>query len=80
MQVLFHWRTFGSALGRTASPRDVGLSPLTGFGEEDQFIDRLPKPYEPRMSGAREFALARRVLLLQSRNALATDVTLSALL
>lgn len=67
-----HW-------GEPRLTRDLDISLLTGFGEEAEYVDRLLEAYAPRMSGAREFALSRRVLLLQSETAIGIDVTLAAL-
>jgi hypothetical protein len=45
--------------------RDVGLTLLTGFGDEALFIETLLAHYSPRYSGVAEFALGFRVLLLK---------------
>jgi len=60
----------GVALQRWGEPRltqDVDLTLLTGFGQEEQFVDVLLKEFIPRRSDAREFALSRRVLLIETR-------------
>ena len=59
----------GVALQRWGEPRltqDVDLTLLTGFGREEQFVDALLKGFNPRRPDAREFALAHRVLLLET--------------
>jgi len=67
-----HW-------GEPRLTRDIDLSVLTGFGSEAQYIDSLLTAYAPRMEGAREFALKRRVLLLRSEAGIGIDVSLAAL-
>jgi len=44
---------------------DVDLSLLTGFGEEEIFVDELLRHYAGRLPDARIFALQSRVLLLR---------------
>jgi hypothetical protein len=59
---------------------DVDLTLFTGFGTEDPFIDALLALdwIEPRIPRAREFAQARRVLLLQTTSGVGIDVALGA--
>lgn len=59
--------------------RDVDLTLLTGFGNEEPFARELLKQFQPRMDGALEFALQRRVLLLQSSKGFGIDITFGAL-
>lgn len=71
----------GLALQRWGNPRltvDVDVSLFTGFGEETAYVDRLLGIYQSRITDAREFALARRVLLLTDGN-VGIDVALAAL-
>lgn len=52
--------------GENRLTRDVDLSLLTGFGEEEKFIDALLGRFGPRRPDAKDFALKYRVLLLCS--------------
>lgn len=71
----------GVALQRWGEPRltqDVDLTLLTGFGNEETFVDALLKEFVARRPDAREFALSRRVLLIQTRGGVGVDVALGA--
>jgi hypothetical protein len=71
----------GVALQRWGEPRftqDVDLTLLTGFGDEEKFVDSLLKEFTPRRPDAREFALSRRVLLIQTRKGVGVDAALGA--
>jgi len=65
--------------GEPRLTRDLDISLLTGFGGEATYVDELLAAYAPRIGGVREFALARRVLLLRSPGGIGIDVSLSAL-
>lgn len=67
-----HW-------GEPRLTRDVDLALLTGFGGEAEFIDPLLAQYEGRLPDAREFALARRILLLRTPSGIGIDISLAAL-
>ena len=67
-----HW-------GEPRLTRDIDISLLTGFGAEERFVDLLLSAYRPRIEDARRFALARRVLLLLSKDGIGIDVSLAAL-
>jgi hypothetical protein len=70
----------GVAVQRWAEPRvtrDVDLTLLTGFGHEEEFIDRLLEAFPARLSDAKAFALQRRVLLLASPDGMGIDVSLA---
>ena len=57
----------GIALQRWGEPRftaDADLSLLTGFSNEEKFINELSKHYTFRRPDGAEFALRYRVLLL----------------
>lgn len=72
----------GVALQRWGEPRltqDVDLTLLTGFGNEEAFVDALLKEFLPRRTDTREFALSRRVLLLETRKGVGVDAALGAL-
>jgi hypothetical protein len=70
------------AVQRWGEPRltqDVDLTVVTGFGAEPQYIGDLLQAFHGRIPGAREFALEKRVLLLESSGAIPIDVALGAL-
>jgi hypothetical protein len=72
----------GVALQRWGEPRltqDVDLTLLTGFGKEEAFVDSLLTEFLPRRPDAREFALSRRVLLIETRQGVGVDAALGAL-
>jgi hypothetical protein len=71
----------GVAVQRWGEPRltqDVDLTLLTGFGDEERFVDLLLGSYSGRRADAREFALTRRVLLLSTASGVAVDLALGA--
>lgn len=65
--------------GEPRLTRDLDLALLTGFGSEAAYVDALLAAYPPRIAGAREFALARRVLLIRTDTGVGIDVSLAAL-
>jgi hypothetical protein len=72
----------GIAVQRWAEPRvtdDVDLTLLTGFGDEERFVDDLLTWLRPREPDGREFALRHRVLLAQSPEGIPLDIALGAL-
>jgi hypothetical protein len=72
----------GVAIQRWGEPRltqDVDMTLLTGFGDEEGFVDLLLKQYPPRRPDAREFAFANRVLLIQTADGVGIDIALGAL-
>jgi hypothetical protein len=79
-----NWRACiigGLALQRWGEPRltrDVDLSLLTGFGQEERFIQKLIERYETRVADAQAFALRNRVLLL-AKDDLGIDIALAAI-
>ena len=61
----------GLVVQRWGEPRltqDADLTLLTGFGDEESFVDALLAHFVSRREGAREFALINRVLLLTAEN------------
>lgn len=58
---------------------DIDISLLTGFGNEEPYIDNLIAQYKTRIEDAKNFALTRRVLLLESENGIGIDIALAAL-
>jgi len=72
----------GIAVQRWGNPRftqDIDLTLLTGFGEEERFVDSLLGQLEPRRSDGREFALRHRVLLARTRAGVDVDIAFGAL-
>lgn len=72
----------GIAVQRWGEPRltvDADLTLLTGFGREEPYVDALLRAFRARTEGAREFALLRRVLLLEATNTIPLDVSLGAI-
>jgi hypothetical protein len=70
----------GIALQRWGQPRltvDVDVSLLTGIGAEQTYVETLCKRYQPRIPDAADFALANRVLLLQSDEGIPLDIALA---
>jgi hypothetical protein len=72
----------GLAIQRWSEPRltkDMDLTLITGFGDEEPFVDFLLLHYAPRRKDAREFALLHRVLLLQTDSGIGIDIALAGL-
>lgn len=72
----------GLAIQRWGEPRftnDTDASLLTRFVEDEKWIDLLLSRFEPRLAGAREFALSRRVLLLRATSGVGIDISLAGL-
>ncbi len=72
----------GIALLRWGQPRttsDVDMTLLTGFGNEESYVDALLANFKARVSNPKEFAIQNRVLLLQSSGGIGLDVALGCL-
>jgi hypothetical protein len=72
----------GLAVQRWGEPRqtrDVDLTLLTGLGGEEHFIDPLLAAYAPRLPDARQLALDRRVLLVETASGIPLDISLGGL-
>ena len=72
----------GLAIQRWSEPRltkDMDLTLITGFGDEEPFVDFLLSHYKPRRADVREFALNYRVLLLQTASGIGIDIALAGL-
>ncbi len=70
----------GLAVQRWGEPRatqDVDFSVLAPIGEEQRPLDLLLAAFAPRRPEARAFAIANRVLLIQSTNGVAADIGLA---
>lgn len=69
----------GIALQRWGEPRltvDIDITLLTGFGNEEYYIDKFLKYYNGRIPDTKPFALKNRVLLLHSSDKIDIDVAL----
>lgn len=64
--------------GEQRLTKDVDLTLLTGFGDEEKFIDALLKNFQARISDAKTFALRNRVILLQTESEIGIDISLGA--
>ena len=72
----------GLAVLRWGEPRltqDVDVTLLTGFGDEERYIDVLLAHYQGRRPDAKAFALKYRVLLLRTSRSIGIDIALAAL-
>ncbi len=72
----------GIAVQRWGEPRftqDADLTLLTGFGDEERYIDHLLTRYTGRLPDTRDFALQTRVVLLSSHNGVPLDIALGAM-
>ena len=72
----------GIAVQRWGQPRltrDVDITLLSGFGNEELFIDPLLSHYTARIPDAHEFALMSRVLLLETEKKIPLDIALGAM-
>ena len=72
----------GLALQHWGEPRftkDVDMTLLTGFGNEEPFIRDWLANYPSRIPAPETFALANRVLLLRSTNGIGIDIAFGAL-
>jgi predicted nucleotidyltransferase len=72
----------GIVVPRWGEPRttaDADLTLLTGFGNEETFVDPLLAAFRARVDGARELALSRRVVLIEAHNTISLDVALGGL-
>jgi hypothetical protein len=72
----------GVAVQRWGEPRqtrDVDVTLPTGMGGEEPFVDAMLSHYRPRLPDAREFALERRVVLIETADGVPIDVSLGGL-
>jgi len=70
------------AVQRWGEPRltqDVDISVVSGFGPEAEFVDALLSRYRGRLADTRDFALRRRVVLLESAGGVPIDVSLGGI-
>jgi hypothetical protein len=72
----------GLAVLRWGEPRetvDVDLTLLTGLRDEGRLIRLLLDRYRPRIPNAAEFAIARRVLLIENGAGVGLDIALAGM-
>lgn len=72
----------GVAVQRWGTPRftvDVDLTLLTGFGQEEVFVEALLRRFAGRRPDARDFALQYRVVLARTEGDVDVDIALGAL-
>lgn len=72
----------GLAVQRWGEPRqtrDVDLTLLAGLGGEERFVDALLHRYRARIPDARQFALDRRVVLIETHDRVPIDIALGGL-
>lgn len=70
----------GLAVQRWGEPRntqDVDFTLLTGFGREEEFVHPLLARFKGRNPDVLDFALQRRVLLIQASNGQPVDISLA---
>ena len=65
--------------GETRATDDVDGTLLTMFTGEEHYIDTLLARFRSRITDAKEFAAANRVLLLTATNGVAIDISLAGL-
>lgn len=64
--------------GEQRLTKDVALTLLSGFGNEEKYIDSLLENFKERISDAKTFALRNRVVLLETVNGIGIDISLGA--
>jgi len=72
----------GLAVQRWGEPRltlDVDCTLLTGFGQEERYVDELLGAFVGRVDHHRAFALAHRVLLVYGSGRVPIDIALGAM-
>ncbi len=72
----------GVALLRWGEPRltrDLDVALLAGFGMEQDYLRPLLNRFRPRITGAEEFALAHRVLLVKTAEEIPIDISLAGM-
>jgi len=65
--------------GEPRNTRDLDLTLMTEFGQEQPFLDAVLDELRPRRPDAREFALLNRVLLVSDEFGVPIDISLGAM-
>ncbi len=63
--------------GEIRVTKDVDLTILTRFKDEETYVDTLLKRFSPRIEDPKVFALTNRVLLLKTDNGIGVDISLA---
>lgn len=72
----------GLAVQRWGEPRltqDADLTIITGFGNEEPFVETILGHFPGRLADAREFALRHRVVLARAAGGVPVDISLGAM-
>lgn len=72
----------GLAVVRWGEPRatqDVDFCLLTGFGGEQEYVDRLLARFPGRIQDAKDFALRSRVVLARTEQGVSLDIALAGI-
>jgi hypothetical protein len=64
--------------GEQRLTKDIDITLFTGFGDEENYIERLLEKFPNRIEDAKNFALRNRVLLLKTENGIGIDISLGA--
>lgn len=70
----------GLAVVRWGQPRatqDVDFSLLTGFGDEQQYVEKLLTRFPGRIADAKDFAIRNRVVLARTTVGVSLDIALA---
>ena len=65
--------------GQQRATQDVDITLITGFGDEEAYIEKLLSRFKPRRPDTAKFALAARVLLINATNGVGVDIALGGL-
>ncbi len=65
--------------GEQRMTKDVDITLLTGFGDEDRYIQALLADFDPLVPNAADFALRNRVLPVRTKAGFKADIALGGL-
>ena len=65
--------------GQPRTTEDIDGTLLTSFVDDEKVIDTLLAKFHARISGAKDFAMHNRVLLLTASNGIAADISLGGI-
>ena len=65
--------------GEPSQTQAADLTLITGFGNEELFVDQLLSTFQGRREDTKSFALRFRVLLLRAANGVPLDIALGAM-
>ncbi len=65
--------------GEPRATRDVDITLLTGFGDEESYISEILRQFDARIPDANHFALENRVLLISASNGTPIDIALAGM-